>query len=159
MIPHPTVLLFHLRQRHTASHRCTIPAPTASYRIPPFHYPSFNSVINALGMAGLWKEALGVMDEMVVDGGVTPNSVTYASAINACGNSRQLDRALGLLREARLAGIEVRKYRFKRWRGGTPPRLIVKARFLRDHILAGFGNASSRAFRGRIRLYPWLRSN
>ncbi|CAN0539834.1 unnamed protein product, partial [Ectocarpus sp. 12 AP-2014] len=48
-------------------------------------------------MAGLWKEALGVMEEMVMDGGVTPNSVTYASAINACGNSRQLDRALGLL--------------------------------------------------------------
>ncbi|CAM9860481.1 unnamed protein product, partial [Ectocarpus sp. 12 AP-2014] len=68
---------------------------------------SFNSVINALGMAGLWKEALGVMEEMVMDGGVTPNSVTYASAINACGNSRQLDRALGLLKEARLAGIEV----------------------------------------------------
>lgn len=67
---------------------------------------SFNSVINALGMAGLWKEALSVMEDMVMDG-VAPNSVTYASAINACGNSRQLGRALGLLKEARLAGIEV----------------------------------------------------
>ena len=78
--------------------------------MPPFPRPapprSFNSVINALGMAGLWEEALSVMEDMVMDG-VAPNSVTYASAINACGNSRQLERALGLLKEARLAGIEV----------------------------------------------------
>ncbi|CAN0325337.1 unnamed protein product, partial [Hapterophycus canaliculatus] len=68
---------------------------------------SFNSVINALGMAGRWKDALAVMEDMVMEGGVAPNSVTYASAINACGNARQLERALGLLREARLAGIKV----------------------------------------------------
>lgn len=70
---------------------------------------SFNSVINALGMAGLWKKALSVMEDMVLDG-LAPNSVTYASAINACGNSRQLGRALALLREARLAGVEVLAY-------------------------------------------------
>lgn len=74
------------------------------------HFPnhtSFNSVINALGMAGRWRDALAVMEDMVMEGGVAPNSVTYASAINACGNARQLERALGLLREARLAGIKV----------------------------------------------------
>lgn len=58
-------------------------------------------------MAGRWRDALEVMEDMVMEGGVAPNSVTYASAINACGNARQLERALELLREARLAGIKV----------------------------------------------------
>lgn len=61
-------------------------------------------------MAGRWQDALGVMEDMVMEG-VAPNSLTYASAINACGKSRQLARALDLLSEARLAGIEVRQKR------------------------------------------------
>lgn len=63
--------------------------------------------MNALGMAGRWQDALGMMDEMVVEEGIAPNTVTYASAINACGKARQLDRALGLLEEGITAGIEV----------------------------------------------------
>ena len=57
-------------------------------------------------MAGRWEDALAVMEDMVMEG-VTPNSLTYASAINACGKSRQLGKALDLLSEARVAGIEV----------------------------------------------------
>ena len=49
-----------------------------------------------------------MMEDMVMEG-VAPNSLTYASAINACGKSRQLARALDLLSEARLAGIEARR--------------------------------------------------
>ena len=51
------------------------------------------------------------MEDMTVEG-ITPNSITYASAINACGQSKQLARALDLLREARLAGIHVSKEKF-----------------------------------------------
>lgn len=58
-------------------------------------------------MAGRWEDALAVMEEMVVEEGVAPNSVTYASAINACGKAKQLDRALALLKEGGLAGIKV----------------------------------------------------
>lgn len=65
-------------------------------------------MIAALGMAGRWKDALSVMDQMIVEEGLAPNSITYASAINACGKAKQLDRALGLLKEGRLAGIKVR---------------------------------------------------
>lgn len=57
-------------------------------------------------MAGRWRKALVIMDDMVLEG-VSPNSVTYASAINACGMSRQLERALDLLQQARIAGVEV----------------------------------------------------
>ena len=46
---------------------------------------------------------------------MAPNSLTYASAINACGKSRQLERALDLLSEARLAGIEVMREGLVDW--------------------------------------------
>lgn len=58
-------------------------------------------------MAGRWEEALSIMEDMTMEG-VMPNSITYASAINACGQSRQLTRALDLLKEARFAGIQVK---------------------------------------------------
>lgn len=112
------VLYTYYKQIHARVGYCPLPPSlsNATFGVPlppllipfllPLQFHSFNSVINALGMAGRWEDALGVMEDMVLEQ-VTPNSVTYASAINACGKSRQLRRALGLLREAHLAGIEV----------------------------------------------------
>ena len=50
-------------------------------------------------------QALSLLDEMAEEG-IPPNTVTYNSAIDACGKAGQWEKALELLVAAASAGIQ-----------------------------------------------------
>lgn len=59
----------------------------------------------ALADARLWQMALRVKEDMLKSG-VTPNTVTWSSLINACANAGIVEKALQLFEEMILAGCE-----------------------------------------------------
>lgn len=58
-----------------------------------------------LADAKLWQMALKVKEDML-SAGVTPNTITWSSLINACANAGVVEKAIQLFEEMLLAGCE-----------------------------------------------------
>lgn len=53
------------------------------------------------------------MCETMREDGVLPDVVTYSTVINACENARELDAALKVYEDMRLAGVPPNDYTFR----------------------------------------------
>jgi pentatricopeptide repeat protein len=61
------------------------------------------------------------MCETMREDGVLPDVVTYSTVINACENARQLDAALQVYEDMRLAGVPPNDYTFRSLIRCMPP--------------------------------------
>ncbi|KAL9268404.1 Pentatricopeptide repeat-containing protein [Drosera capensis] len=66
---------------------------------------TYSTIIKIFADAKLWQMALGIKEDMV-SAGVTPNTVTWSSLINACAKTGHVDQAAHLFEEMLLAGCE-----------------------------------------------------
>ncbi|CAM9822017.1 unnamed protein product [Ectocarpus sp. 8 AP-2014] len=68
-------------------HRRGVPPDAASY----------SGAIIACDLAGMWREALGLLDDMREKTGVEPDLVCYNCAVKACGSSGEFEQALSVV--------------------------------------------------------------
>jgi pentatricopeptide repeat protein len=81
--------------------------------------------------------------------GVLPDVVTYSTVINACENARELDAALKVYEDMRLAGVPPNDYTFRSLIRCTPVSLApAYALILRMHVDGRLTEGMSRTVRG-----------
>ncbi|CBJ48529.1 conserved unknown protein [Ectocarpus siliculosus] len=68
-------------------HRRGVPPDAASY----------SGAIIACDLAGMWREAVGLLDDMREKTGVEPDLVCYNCAVKACGSSGEFEQALSIV--------------------------------------------------------------
>ncbi|CAM9870079.1 unnamed protein product [Scytosiphon promiscuus] len=66
---------------------------------------SYSGAIIACDLAGMWREAVGLLDDMRQKTGTEPDLVCYNCAIKACGSSGELEQALRVMETMRARGV------------------------------------------------------
>ena len=72
-----------------------------------------NALIRALGNGGEWVRALEMLLKTMPDEGLTPNTHSFNTALSACAQAGQWEKALMLMTEMRERKLVP---------GGRPPR-------------------------------------
>ncbi|CAM9221077.1 unnamed protein product [Ectocarpus fasciculatus] len=76
-------------------HRRGVPPDAASY----------SGAIIACDLAGMWREAVGLLDDMREKTGIEPDLVCYNCAVKACGSSGEFEQALSVVETMRERGV------------------------------------------------------
>ncbi|CAB1097375.1 unnamed protein product [Ectocarpus sp. CCAP 1310/34] len=76
-------------------HRRGVPPDAASY----------SGGIIACDLAGMWREAVGLLDDMRQETGIEPDLVCYNCAVKACGSSGEFEQALSIVETMGKRGV------------------------------------------------------